>query len=88
MEKTKGLRGLDVFLGMICVLFFLDTCAPMAAMGVTAISWALIITVIFYIPSGFIMSELGSTFPDDGGVYSWVKRAFGSHWGARVSWMY
>ncbi|MEG2638881.1 MAG: APC family permease, partial [Clostridiales bacterium] len=88
MGKTKGLKGFDVFLGMICILFFLDTCAPMAAMGVTAITWAIIITLIFYIPSGLITAELGAAYPDDGGMYSWVKRAYGKRMGARVSWLY
>lgn len=81
MGKSKGLKGLDVFLGMICLLFFLDTCSPMAAMGVTAITWAIILMLIFYIPSGLITAELGAAYPDDGGMYSWVKRAYGKRWG-------
>ena len=32
---------------------------------------------LFLIPSGLITAELGTTYPDQGGIYSWVKRAYG-----------
>ncbi len=86
--RKKSLTGLDIFLGMICVMFFLDTIGPVAAMGPSAITWSLIITVIFFFPSGLIFAELGATYPEEGGMYAWVKRAYGKRWGARVSWMY
>ena len=36
-----------------------------------------------------IVSELGSTYPDDeGGVYDWVKRAFGRKVAGFVAWCY
>ena len=39
-------------------------------------------------PYGLITAELGSTYPDSGGIYSWVVRAFGNRWGTRTSWWY
>ena len=33
-------------------------------------------------------AELGSTYADTGGIYSWVVRAFGGFWGTQVSWWY
>jgi len=65
-----------------------DTVAPMASMGSTAITWFVIMVVIFFIPYGLIVAELGSTYPEQGGIYAWVKRAFGNKWGARTSWLY
>lgn len=88
LSKSKGLKALDVFLGMICLIFFVDTIAPMAAMGVSSISWCVIIAVMFYIPTGLITAELATTYPEEGGMYNWIKRAYGKRWGARVSWMY
>ncbi|MEG1869129.1 MAG: APC family permease, partial [Clostridiales bacterium] len=91
MEKSSGSKGLgklDFFLGMLCIIFFVDTVAPMSAMGVTSITWALIIAVIFYVPSGMITAELATTYPEEGGMYAWVKRAYGKRWGARISYLY
>lgn len=82
------LRRRDILLGMICVMFFLDTVGPVASMGASAITWSLIITIVFFFPSGLIMAEMGSAYPAEGGMYAWVKRAFGVRWGARMSWLY
>jgi amino acid transporter len=35
-----------------------------------------------------ITAELGTTYPSEGGMYDWVKRAFGPKWAGRVAWNY
>ncbi|HMM06383.1 MAG TPA: APC family permease [Clostridiales bacterium] len=82
------LKRRDIFLGMICVMFFLDTVGPVASMGASAITWSLVITLLFVLPSGLIMAELGANYPAEGGMYAWVKMAYGPRWGARMSWLY
>ncbi|MBU4213217.1 MAG: APC family permease, partial [Actinobacteria bacterium] len=42
----------------------------------------------FFVPYGLVTAELGSAYPDAGGIYAWVVRAFGNRWGSRVSWWY
>jgi glutamate:GABA antiporter len=87
-QYKRVLGALDTFLFTICALLFVDTVAPMASMGPTAITWFVILVILFFIPYGLITAELGSTYPEQGGIYAWVKRAFGSKWGARTSWLY
>jgi len=87
-QYKKVLGALDTFMFTICALLFVDTVAPMASMGSTAITWFVILVILFFIPYGLITAELGSTYPEQGGIYVWVKRAFGSKWGARTSWLY
>jgi amino acid transporter len=87
-QYRKVLGAMDTFLFTICALLFVDTVAPMASMGPTAITWFIIMVIIFFIPYGLIVAELGSTYPEQGGIYAWVKRAFGNKWGARTSWLY
>jgi amino acid transporter len=87
-QYKKVLGALDTFLFTICALLFVDTVAPMASMGSTAITWFVILVILFFIPYGLITAELGSTYPEQGGIYAWVKRAFGSKWGARTAWLY
>jgi amino acid transporter len=33
-------------------------------------------------------AELGTTYPEQGGIYAWVRDAFGPRWGTRVTWLY
>ena len=42
---------------------------------------AYITLVLFVVPYGLISSELGTAYPGEGGIYDWVKRAYGSRWG-------
>ncbi|NRA73368.1 MAG: amino acid permease [Rickettsiales bacterium] len=41
----------------------------------------------FFIPSALISAELSSGFPQKGGVFLWIKEAFGSKWGAVAVFM-
>jgi amino acid transporter len=84
----KVLRGLDMTLFTVCAIIVIDTLAPSAAIGASTISWWLITLLLFFIPYGLITAELGSTYPDQGGLYVWIKRAFGEKWAARTTWYY
>ncbi len=45
-------------------------------------------TFIFLIPAALVAAELGSAFGEKGGgVYTWVKEAFGSRWGFVAIWL-
>jgi amino acid transporter len=91
-EKPTGfkkvLRSLDMTLFTVCAILVMDTLAPSAAIGPSSISWWLITLVLFFIPYGLITAELGTTYPEQGGLYIWVKKAFGEKWAARTTWLY
>ncbi len=42
----------------------------------------------FFVPYGLISAELGTQYPSEGGMYTWVKKAFGPKWAGRVAWYY
>ncbi len=84
----KVLKGLDLTLFTVCAILVIDTLAPSAAIGASSISWWIITLVLFFIPYGLITAELGTTYPEQGGLYVWVKRAFGEKWAARTTWLY
>ncbi len=90
--KTRGfkkvLKGLDMTLFTVCAILVIDTLAPSASIGASSISWWLITLVLFFIPYGLITAELGTTYPEQGGLYIWVKNAFGEKWAARTTWLY
>ncbi len=84
----KVLKGLDMTLFTVCAILVMDTLAPSAAIGPSSISWWLITLVLFFIPYGLITAELGTMIPEQGGLYVWVKNAFGDRWAARTTWLY
>lgn len=85
---NKVLRSLDMTLFTVCAILVMDTLAPSAAIGPSSISWWLITLVLFFIPYGLITAELGTTYPEQGGLYVWIKNAFGEKWAARTTWLY
>ncbi len=73
----KVLHGLDMTLFTVCAILIVDQLAASAAIGVQSIFWWVFTLVLFFIPYGLITAELGSTYPQEGGIYAWVRRAFG-----------
>ena len=87
MKKKFNLGS--VILSVICVVFVAEAAAPVAAIGNSQFFWWIFMIVLFLIPYGMISSELGTTYPGDGGLYDWVNKAYpGTKWGARASWWY
>jgi amino acid transporter len=72
----------------VCGIVVLDTFVAPAAMGVSSITIWLLTTLLFFIPYGLINAELGAAYPEDGGIYAWVKRAFGELQATLVAWFY
>lgn len=57
-------------------------------MGPSLIFCFLVLGATFFLSHGLICAELGSTYPDQGGIYVWIKRAYGDRWAARTTWWY
>ena len=72
----------------VCGIVVLDTFVAPAAMGVSSITVWLLTAILFFIPYGLINAELGAAYPEDGGIYAWVKRAFGEFQASLVAWFY
>ncbi len=60
----------------------------MAKEGLSLIFYILFAAVMFLIPASLVAAELGGAFGrQGGGVYTWVKAAFGSRWGFTAIWL-
>ena len=88
MEKKKKFRLFDAILGTVCLTLVCESVMPTAAIGNTQYFWWILLLVGFCLPYGMITAELGTTYPSEGGMYDWVKRAFGPKWAGRVAWNY
>ncbi|MFV8396128.1 APC family permease [Corynebacterium hindlerae] len=86
---TKKFRLIDVVLSVICVVFVAEAITPAAAIGNAQFFWWIFLIVTFLIPYGLIVSELGTAYSEDeGGLYDWIRRAYGDTWASRVAWWY
>ena len=52
----------------------------MAVTGWNTIIFNLLAVIMFLLPCGLVAAELATGLPGEGGVYVWVKEAFGEHW--------
>jgi amino acid transporter len=87
-KLRKVLRRFDLVLFTACAIVGLDTVAFAASVGGEAVTWLAGSILLFLIPYGLLAAELGSTFPYEGGVYEWVKLAFGRLPGAITAVLY
>lgn len=87
-SKTKGMGAVDLTLFSVCAVLVIDTLTASARIGPSSITWWCLTLVFFVVPYGMIASELGTTWPGEGGIYDWIKRAFGYRWAVRTTWFY
>ena len=88
MEKKKKFKLFDAILATVCITLVAESVAPTAAIGNSQYFWWIFLIIAFCIPYGMISAELGTTYQSEGGMYDWVKRAFGAKWASRVAWNY
>ena len=86
--KKKKFRLFDAILATVCITLVAESVSPTAAIGNSQYFWWLFLIIAFCVPYGMISAELGTTYQSEGGMYDWVKRAFGAKWASRVAWNY
>lgn len=88
MNQTK--KVLSVFsLVMINVIAVdsLRTLPISAKLGASLISYYIVAALAFFIPVALVAAELATTFPEKGGIYVWVREAFGKRAGFITIWL-
>lgn len=61
---------------------------PMSAkLGLPLISYYLVAAITFFIPIALVAAELASAYPNTGGLYVWVREAFGRRAGFITIWL-
>lgn len=87
-RKPKKFHMIELILTVICIVFVAEAAAPVASMGNSQFFWWIILIILYLVPYGLMAAELGTTYPGEGGLYDWVKRAYGSKMGTREAWYY
>src|SRR6185437_14916752 len=52
-----------------------------------AILILLLTPVLWSLPTAFMIGELSSALPAEGGYYAWVRRGLGNFWGFQEAWL-
>ena len=52
-----------------------------------AILILLLTPILWSLPTAFMIGELASALPAEGGYYAWVRRAMGNFWGFQEAWL-
>jgi len=47
----------------------------------------LFLPVLWCLPTAFMIGELSSALPQEGGYYAWVRRGLGNFWGFQEAWL-
>jgi glutamate:GABA antiporter len=79
-----GLR--DVVLMNVVAVVSLRWIARGARMGPPSLTLWILACLAFFLPLALTVSELSSRYPQQGGVYVWVRRAFGAGHGFICGW--
>lgn len=88
MNQAK--KVLSVFsLVMINVIAVdsLRTLPISAKLGASLISYYIVAALAFFIPVALVAAELATAFPNRGGIYVWVREAFGKRAGFITIWL-
>lgn len=96
-QHTQGVAGLKkhdikvsgiVFM-LYCLVaagaFGIEEMIPESGPGMT-ILLLIIFPIIWAYPISNLVAECGAVLPSEGGVYVWVKEAFGEFWGFQAGW--
>ena len=96
-QQTHGVAGLKkhdikvsgiVFM-LYCLVaagaFGIEEMIPESGPGMTLIL-LMIFPIIWAYPISNLVAECGAVLPSEGGVYVWVKEAFGEFWGFQAGW--
>jgi len=58
-----------------------------AEYGLSLVTYYLLASLLFFIPSALIAAELATGWPHTGGVYVWMREAFGKKWAFLAIWL-
>ena len=86
LQRVLGLR--DVVLLYAIAIVSPQWLSTAAQAGAASLGLWVLALVVFFIPCGFAVMEMNSRYAGEGGLYVWVKQAFGDLNGFIVGWCY
>lgn len=83
----KKISLLSLVLLIVAAIDSIRNLPASALFGSALIFFFIFSAIVFLIPTSLVAAELSATFPEKGGVYHWVKTAFGEKWAMVAIWL-
>ncbi len=83
-------RKISLFSLVLLIVAAIDSIRNLPAsalFGSSLIFFFIFSAIVFLIPTSLVAAELSATFPEKGGVYHWVKTAWGEKWAMVAIWL-
>src|SRR3990167_5400682 len=84
---VKKISFLSLLILIISTVGNLKNAPATAIFGSPLIFFLLCSAIFFLIPTALISAELSAAFPEEGGIYHWVQRAFGKRCAMTAIWL-
>jgi len=88
VQHQKTLHQRDMVLFTVSAILLLDTLTAAASIGAPSVFWWIFLGLIFFVPFAMICAEMGCAYPEQGGIYAWIRDGFGGRWASRATWCY
>ena len=88
VSGTGSMGVTKITLFAVCAVIVLSTLTASASLGPSGYVLWLVAVIFFVLPNMMITSELGTTYPAEGGIYNWIDKAFGRRMSARAIILY
>lgn len=89
-NSLKNGKPLTVFSLVMINVIAVDSLRSLtvgAEYGLALVFFYALAAILFFIPTILVSAELATAWPNTGGVYIWVREAFGSRWGFLTVWL-
>lgn len=83
-------RKISLFALMLLIVSAIDSNRNLpssALFGSSLIFFFIFAAIFFFFPSALVSAELSASFPEEGGIYHWVRGAFGEKMGMLAIWL-
>lgn len=87
MNKRKLLGFFQIVMINVIAVDSIRTLPISAEYGFSLLFFYAVAAIMFFIPSALISAELGTGWPNAGGIYVWVREAFGKKISLIVIWL-
>lgn len=90
MQLNQPVKTLGLFLLIMLIVGSIDSVRNLPAtalFGSSLIFYFIFSAIVFLIPAGLVSAELSSTWTEQGGIYDWVRMAFGEKVALVAIWL-
>lgn len=90
MSTTTKTAGIKLFTLTMLIVVAIDSVRNLpstALFGGSLIFYSIFSAIVFLIPTALVAADLTARDQTQGGIYHWVRQAFGKHWGFMAIWL-